>query len=174
MGKPLSMDLRERVVGAISGGMSRRAAAARFGVSTASAVRWAALQRDRGRPAAKPQGRDPRSATTEAEAVRIWAPHGHWMTTTFVGGLRLSGITAPLVIDGPMTGAWFDAWVARALAPTLKPGDVVILDNLPAQKNHRGAGCDQGKGRPVALPSALLAGLQPDRKRLRQAQDAPA
>ncbi len=134
MGKPLSMDLRERVVGAISGGMSRRAAAARFGVSTASAVRWAALQRDRGRPAAKPQGRDPRSATTEAEAVRIWAPHGHWMTTTFVGGLRLSGITAPLVIDRPMTGAWFDAWVARALAPTLKPGDVVILDNLPAHK----------------------------------------
>lgn len=40
-------------------------------------------------------------------------------------------MTAPLVIDGPMTGAWFEAWVARALAPTLKRGDVVILDNLP-------------------------------------------
>ena len=61
--------------------------------------------------------------------------HGHWMTTTFIGGLRLSGMTAPLVIDGPMTGAWFAAWVARALAPTLKPGDVVILDNLPAHKS---------------------------------------
>lgn len=59
MGKPLSMDLRERVVGAISGGMSRRAAAERFGVSAASAVRWAALQREHGKPAAKPQGATP-------------------------------------------------------------------------------------------------------------------
>lgn len=73
MGKPLSMDLRERVVGAISGGMSRRAAAERFGVSAASAVRWAALQRDHGKPAAKPQGGDTRSAATQAKAVRIWA-----------------------------------------------------------------------------------------------------
>ena len=73
MGKPLSMDLRERVVGAISEGMSRRAAAERFGVSAASAVRWAALQRDQGKPAAKPQGGDTRSAATEAKAVRIWA-----------------------------------------------------------------------------------------------------
>lgn len=45
------------------------------------------------------------------------------------------GMTATLVIDGPMTRAWFEAWVARALAPTLKPGDVVILDNLPAHKS---------------------------------------
>ncbi len=73
MGKPLSMDLRERVVGAISGGMSRRAAAARFGVSAASAVRWAALQRDRGNAAARPQGGDTRSVRTEAKAARIWA-----------------------------------------------------------------------------------------------------
>ena len=71
MGKPLSMDLRERVVGAISGGMSRRAAAARFGVSAASAVRWATLQHDQGKPAAKPQGDDTRSAKIEANATRI-------------------------------------------------------------------------------------------------------
>jgi transposase len=75
MGKPLSMDLRERVVGAIAGGMSRRAAAARFGVSAASAVRWAALQRDQGKPAAKPQGGDTRSAKIEAQSARIWALH---------------------------------------------------------------------------------------------------
>ncbi len=73
MGKPLSMDLRERVVGAISGSMSRRAVAARFGVSAASAVRWAALQRDRGNAAARPQGGDTRSVRTEAKAARIWA-----------------------------------------------------------------------------------------------------
>lgn len=65
MGKPLPMDLRERVVGAVAEGMSRRAAAARFGVSAASAVRWAALQRDQGKPAAKPQGGDTRSAKIE-------------------------------------------------------------------------------------------------------------
>jgi transposase len=73
MGKPLSMDLRERVVDAILGGMSRRAAAMRFGVSAASAVRWAALQREYGKPAAKRQGGDTRSAATQAKAVRIWA-----------------------------------------------------------------------------------------------------
>jgi len=67
------MDLRERVVGAISGGMSRRTAAERFGVSAASAVRWAALQRDHGKPAAKPQGGDTRSAATQNKAARIWA-----------------------------------------------------------------------------------------------------
>ena len=61
-------------------------------------------------------------------------PHGHWKTTTFIGGLRLSGMTAPMVLDGPMTGAWFLAYVQQVLVPTLRAGDVVILDNLPAHK----------------------------------------
>lgn len=75
MGQPLSMDLRVRVVDAISGGMSRRAAAARFGVSAASAVRWASLARDPGRPTPRSQGGDTRSARTEANATRIFALH---------------------------------------------------------------------------------------------------
>ena len=75
MGKPLSMDLRKRVVDAVSAGVSRRGAATRFGVSAASAVRWTALQRDHGKPAAKSQGGDTRSAKTEANAARIWALH---------------------------------------------------------------------------------------------------
>jgi transposase len=62
------------------------------------------------------------------------APHGHWHTTTFVAGLRLSGVTAPLVLDGPMTGAAFLAYVEQVLAPCLHPGDVVVLDNLAAHK----------------------------------------
>ena len=62
-------------------------------------------------------------------------PHGHWKTTTFVGALRLSGMTAPMVIDGPMNGAWFLAYVQQVLAPTLNPGDVVIMDNLAAHKS---------------------------------------
>ena len=62
-------------------------------------------------------------------------PHGHWKTTTFVGALRLPGMTAPMVLDGPMNGAWFLAYVQQVLAPTLKPGDIVIMDNLAAHKS---------------------------------------
>jgi transposase len=61
-------------------------------------------------------------------------PHGHWKTTTFVGALRSTGITAPMVLDGPMDGPAFQAYVEQVLAPTLNPGDVVVMDNLPAHK----------------------------------------
>jgi len=61
-------------------------------------------------------------------------PHGHWKTTTFVGALRLQGMTAPMVLDGAMHGAAFLAYVEQALVPTLKPGDIVVMDNLPAHK----------------------------------------
>ena len=61
--------------------------------------------------------------------------HGHWRTTTFVAGLRGTGaVAAPLVLDGPMTGAVFLAYVEQFLAPALSPGDVVVLDNLAAHK----------------------------------------
>jgi len=63
------------------------------------------------------------------------APHGHWKTTIFFAGLRKSGITAPLVLDGPMTGAAFRAYAEPFLAPTLKPGDVIVMDNLSAHKD---------------------------------------
>jgi transposase len=61
-------------------------------------------------------------------------PHGHWKTTTFVGALRMGGFAAPLVVDGPMNGAVFRAYVEQQLAPTLRVGDVVIMDNLAAHK----------------------------------------
>jgi transposase len=61
-------------------------------------------------------------------------PHGHWKTTTFVAALRSTALTAPCVIDGPMNGNGFLAYVEQVLAPTLKPGDVVVLDNLSAHK----------------------------------------
>ena len=61
-------------------------------------------------------------------------PHGHWKTTTFVGGLRLGGMTAPMVLDGAMDGPAFLAWIEQMLAPTLDPGDIVVMDNLPAHK----------------------------------------
>ncbi len=62
-------------------------------------------------------------------------PPGRWTTTTFVGALRGTGLTAPMVLDGPMNGVWFLANVQQVLAPTLKPGGVVIMDNLAAHKS---------------------------------------
>lgn len=61
-------------------------------------------------------------------------PHGHWRTTTFVSALRATGMTAPMVLDGAMDGAAFDLYVKEVLAPTLRPGDIVVMDNLPAHK----------------------------------------
>jgi transposase len=73
MSKPLSLDLRERVVAAVANGLSRRGAAERFGVSAASAVRWCALERDQGDPRPKPMGGDQRSQRIEAHGDFIMA-----------------------------------------------------------------------------------------------------
>jgi transposase len=62
------------------------------------------------------------------------APHGHWRTTTFLAALRHDGIAAPLTLDGPMDGDTFRAWTEQFLGPGLKPGDLVVMDNLPAHK----------------------------------------
>jgi transposase len=61
-------------------------------------------------------------------------PHGHWKTTTFVAALRAGGVTAPLVIDGAVNGDLFVAYVRQVLAPALRPGDVVVMDNLASHK----------------------------------------
>jgi transposase len=76
-------------------------------------------------------GRSPRG-----ERCRSAVPHGHWKTTTFTAGLRINKIIAPMVLDGPMDGEAFLAYVEQALAPALRPGDIVIMDNLPAHKVH--------------------------------------
>jgi transposase len=88
---------------------------------------------------ARMYGRAPRG-----ERCRAPIPHGHWKTTTFVGGLTLNGVVAPMTIDGAMTGAAFLAYVEQVLVPTPAPGDIVILDNLPAHK-------------PVAVREAIKA-----------------
>jgi transposase len=61
-------------------------------------------------------------------------PHGHWKTTTFVAALRRGALDAPFVVDRPMNGTIFKAYVEQVLAPTLKPGDIVIMDNLASHK----------------------------------------
>lgn len=63
-------------------------------------------------------------------------PHGHWKTMTFVAGLRHDRITAPFVIDQPMNATIFKTYVERCLAPTLEPGDIVIMDNLSSHKSQ--------------------------------------
>ena len=237
MANYLSEDLRIRVIEAVEAGSSRRGAAARFGVSVSSAIRWVDVWRRTGRTAPYPRGGDRRSGRIEGAAefllakveetpditlaelqallkeprpvgrdrhgvavlrspwdqlqkktahaaeqerpdvaARRWAwfesqpdldprrlvfidetgastkmarlrgrskrgqrcraavPHGHWKTTTFTAGLRLDGLTAPMLLDGPMNGVAFLAYVEQVLVPTLVPGDQVIMDNLPAHK----------------------------------------
>jgi transposase len=61
-------------------------------------------------------------------------PHGHWKMTTFVAALRCDGITAPFVIDAPMNGEIFATYIKQCVVPTLSPGEIVSMDNLPAHK----------------------------------------
>lgn len=70
----------------------------------------------------------------KSERVVSDVPHGHWQTTTFVGALRTSGMTAPMVIDGAMNGDLFLAYVRQLLVPTLNRGDIVVMDNLSSHK----------------------------------------
>lgn len=69
--------------------------------------------------------------------LRMGVPHGHWKTTTLVAGLRLSGIAAPFVIDGPIDRAAFEAYIEKVLAPELSPGDLVVMDNLSSHKGPK-------------------------------------
>ncbi|MBS1084087.1 IS630 family transposase, partial [Gluconobacter kondonii] len=71
------------------------------------------------------------------QRLRSAVPHGHWKTTTFIAGLRLTGIVAPMVLDGPINGCSFQTYVDRVLVPDLRPGDIVIMDNLGS---HKGPG----------------------------------
>lgn len=75
-----------------------------------------------------------RGRAHRSERCRASVPHGHWKTTTFTAGLRLSGLVAPMVLDGAMHGAAFKAYVEQVLVPEIQPDDVVIMDNLPAHK----------------------------------------
>jgi transposase len=94
-------------------------------------------------------GRAPRGQRCIASA-----PHGHWKTTTFVAGLRHHQLTAPLDADGPMDGELFLAYVRQFLCPTLRPGDIVILDNL---SSHKVAGVKEA----IAAAGATLIYLPP-------------
>lgn len=70
----------------------------------------------------------------KGERVVEYAPNGHWMTTTFLAAMRSTGLFAPLVIDGALNGEIFRGYVQQHLAPQLKSGDIVLMDNLPSHK----------------------------------------
>lgn len=98
---------------------------------------WASTNRTR------THGRCPRG-----ERLVMAVPHGHWKTTTFVAALRADGMVAPVVIDGAVTGDLFVAYVEPPLVPALRPGDVVVMDNLACHKRAgvrraiEAAGCE--------------------------------
>ena len=103
-------------------------------------------------------------AKTNMTRVRGWAPrghklmarvpHGHWRTLTFLAALRHDRIDAPCVLDGPVNGRSFLAWVEQFLVPTLKPGDIVVMDNLGS---HKG----EGVRRAIRAAGAKLLFLPP-------------
>jgi len=77
-----------------------------------------------------------RGWATRGERLKAKVPHGHWRTLTFLAALRVDRIEAPCVIDGPINGATFRAYVEKFLVPTLRPGDLVIMDNLGSHKSE--------------------------------------
>ena len=126
MGKPLVLDQMARALAAVDGGTSRGGAAGRD-LDPAQLVfidaPWTATNM------ARTHGRCARG-----ERLPMGFPHGHRNTTTRVAGLRLEGMVAPMVRDGPITGDWFEACVAHILLPTLRPGDTMITGNLSSHK----------------------------------------
>lgn len=76
----------------------------------------------------------PRGRSLKGTRLTAQLPHGHWLTTTFLAGLRTSGLVAPLVIDGAVNGNLFVAYVQQQLVPVLKTNDIVIMDNLSSHK----------------------------------------
>ena len=73
---------------------------------------------------------------TRGERLKGFAPDGRWRTLTFLAALRVNQIIAPCVVDGPINGVIFRAYVEQFLVPTLRPGDVVVLDNLGSHRSH--------------------------------------
>jgi transposase len=96
----------------------------------------------------------PRGRSLAGTRLVAKVPHGHWKTTTFLAALRTSGLTAPMVIDGAVNGELFLAYVQQQLAPTLHPGDIVIMDNL---SSHKKAGVREA----IEAVGAKLAYLPP-------------
>ena len=82
----------------------------------------------------------------KGERLRAAIPHGHWKTTSFVAGLRLEGLVAPFVFDGPINAVAFEAYVEQFLVPEFKPGAIVVMDNLSSHKRPKVAALIEAAG----------------------------
>ena len=87
-----------------------------------------------------------RGRCAKGERLHSKAPFGHWKTQTLIAGLRHDGLVAPFVIDAPMNRVIFDTYIETQLAPTLKPGDIVIMDNLAAHKSSAAEAAIRARG----------------------------
>lgn len=102
-----------------------------------------------------------RGRCPKGERLVCPVPHGHWKSITFVAALRTDGLTAPMVLDGPMTGDRFVKYVEAVLVPTLKPGTVVILDNLSCHKRSEVVTLIEGAGASVRFLPPYSPDLNP-------------
>ena len=114
-------------------------------------------------------GRAPRGRRLLAKA-----PFGHWKTTTFVAALRRAGLDAPMVLDGPMTGPAFLAYVEQVLIPTLRPDEIVVMDNLPAHKIAAVRAAIEAAGAQLFLLPPYSPDMNPIEMVFCQTQDAVA
>jgi transposase len=101
-------------------------------------------------------GRSPRGARLRAKA-----PYGRWETTTFLGAMRSTGFVAPLCVEGAINGQLFEGWVEQHLAKTLRPGDVVVMDNLSSHKSRRVLAAIEGVGAEVRYLPPYSPDLNP-------------
>jgi transposase len=100
-----------------------------------------------------------RSATGERLVGKV--PHGHWKVTTVVAGLRHDGVTAVMTVDGALNGELFVAYVRECLVPALRPGDVVVLDNLAVHKRAEARELIEGAGASVMFLPPYSPDLNP-------------
>lgn len=111
-----------------------------------------------------------RGRARRGQRLKMKAPFGHWGTQTFIAALRHDGLTAPWVIDRPMNRQIFEAYVETQLAPTLSPGDMVILDNLSSHRSEKAAAILKATWSVVPVPATLQPRSQSHRNGLRQTQ----
>ena len=93
-----------------------------------------------------------RGRAKRGERCRASVPHGHWKTTTFTAGLRLNGLAAPMLLDGPMNGNAFLAYAEQVLAPELRPGDIVVKDTASPQDWRCARAIEKAGARLLFLP----------------------
>ena len=94
-----------------------------------------------------------RGRSLRGQRLKANAPYGHWKTQTFIAGLRVSGLIAPWVLNGPMNRSAFEVYIETQLAPNLSKGDVVIMDNLAAHRSQAAADAIADRGAwPLFLP----------------------